>query len=175
MKTAAKHQIKFVATNFTGRKPEDIFAEFKFSENGQELLECIHHKTPYYTRYDQNNDRCAAYFRRTDCEHCPYVKQCAPRFQGNQAVREISWKAVNRAKMLRYMKTDEFHELAHFRNGVESIPSLLRRKYKVDKIPAHGKKQTRLYFGFKIAALNFQKLLSYTDSLDKCATKAKVA
>ena len=34
VKTAAKHRIKFVATNFTGRKPKDIFAEFKFSENG---------------------------------------------------------------------------------------------------------------------------------------------
>lgn len=175
VQTAAEHQIKFVATNFTGRKPEDIFAEFKFSDNGQELLKCIHHKTPYYTRYDQNNERCAAYFRRTDCEQCPYVKECAPRLKGNQAVKEISWKAVNRAKMLRYMKTDEFLKLACFRNGIESIPSLLRRKYRVDKIPVHGKKQTGLHFGFKIAALNFQKLLGYIDSLDKHAYKTPAA
>ncbi|MFA9375881.1 MAG: hypothetical protein ACERKZ_03915 [Lachnotalea sp.] len=58
--------------------------------------------------------------------------------------------------VLRYMKTDEFWDYAHFRNGVEAIPSLLSRRYKVDKIPTHGKKQTRFYFGFKIAALNFQ-------------------
>lgn len=175
VKVAATHQIKFVATNFTSKKPADIFAEFTFSKDGKELLECIHHKHPYYTRYDQSNDRCAAYFNRRDCEECPYVKQCCPRFKGKQATREISWKAVNRAKMLRYMKTEEFHELCHFRNGVEAIPSLLRRKYHVDKIPAHGKRQMRFYFGFKIAALNFQKLFDYANSLDKHTPKTKAA
>ena len=83
--------------------------------------------------------------------------------------------AVNRAKQLRFMKTDEFKEYAHFRNGVEALPSLLRRKYHVDKIPAHGKKRTRLYFGFKIAALNFQKLLDYENSLVYCALEKETA
>jgi len=73
------------------------------------------------------------------------------------------------------MKTDEFKEYAHFRNGVEALPSLLRRKYHVDKIPAHGKKRTRLYFGFKIAALNFQKLLDYENSLVHCAIEKETA
>ena len=73
------------------------------------------------------------------------------------------------------MKTNEFHELANFRNGVEAIPSLLRRKYHVDKIPAHGKRETRLYFGFKVAALNFQKLLEYTNSLAEHTQKTRVA
>ena len=48
-------------------------------------------------------------------------------------------------------------------------------KYKVDKIPTHGKLQTRFHFGFKIAALNFQKLLDYTNNQDNCAQKSKVA
>lgn len=90
-------------------------------------------------------------------------------------MKEISWKAANRAKQLRYMKTEEFREHAHFRNGVEALPSLLRRKYHVDRIPAHGKKQTRLHFGFKVAALNFQKLLDYESSLDKCDVRKETA
>ena len=47
-----------VTTNFTGIKPSDIFAEFIFSEDGHELLECINHKKPYQSRYDEHNDRC---------------------------------------------------------------------------------------------------------------------
>lgn len=82
---------------------------------------------------------------------------------------------MNRAQQLRYMKTDEFWEYAHFRNGVEAIPSLLRRKYKVDKIPTRGKKQTKFYFGFKIAALNFQKLFSFTNSLDLCTQNGGIS
>lgn len=64
---------------------------------------------------------------------------------------------------------------ARFRNGVEAIPSLLRRRYHADKIPAHGKNRTWFYFGFKIAALNFQRLLDYTDSLNNDGQKSKVA
>ena len=45
----------------------------------------------------------------------------------------------------------------------------------VDKIPTHGKNRTRFHFGFKIAALDFQKLLDYINSLDNCAPKAATA
>lgn len=154
VEAAAEHQIKFIATNFTEKKPSDIFAEFHFDETGRTLLECGNHKKPTYTHYDEHNDRCNAHFSITDCQSCPYLKKCNPSFRKSYALREVSWKAVHRANPLRYMQTDEFKEYAHFRNGVEAIPSLLRRKYDVDKIPAHGKKQTRFYFGFKIAALN---------------------
>lgn len=173
---AAKgHQIKLVTTNFTGKKPADIFAEFLFNAEGTELLECINGKHPIYTHYDERNDRCNAHFSLSECQNCPCQKECNPRMLKGYALRELSWKAVNRAKQLRFMKTEQFHELVHFRNGVESIPSLLRRRYKVDKIPAHGKKQTRLHFGFKIGALNFQKLLGYYNSLGKCARDKKAA
>ena len=73
------------------------------------------------------------------------------------------------------MKTEEFSKYARFRNGVEAIPSLLRRRYHVDKIPTHGKHQTKFHFGFKIAALDFQKLLGYINSLDNCAPKIETA
>jgi len=160
--------INLITTNFTGVKPAEVFAEFKFNEAGTELLECINGKHPYHTRYDGKNDRCDAHFSLSDCQSCPYKEQCKPRMRKSYALVELSWKAVHRAKLLRYRETDEFKELAHFRNGVEAIPSVLRRKYKVDKIPSHGKKQTRFHFGFKIAALNFHKLLNYMGSVDKC-------
>lgn len=172
---AAEHGINLVTTNFTGRKPADVFAEFIFSEDGHTLLECINHKRPFYTHYDERNDRCNAHFHKCDCEQCPYLAECNPQMRKGYALRELSWKAVNRAKQLRFMKSDEFRQYAHFRNGVEALPSLMRRKYHVDKIPAHGKKQTRLYFGFKVAALNFQKLFEYENSLRKCTQEGAPA
>ena len=126
---AAKHGIRLITTNFTGVKPADIFAEFIFSKDRHELLECINHKSPYTFRYDEHNDRCAAIFKKSDCIECPYLAECKPRLRQNSALKELSWKAVNRAKQLRFMKTEEFKQHAHFRNGVEALPSLLRRKY----------------------------------------------
>lgn len=172
---AARHKIRLVTTNFTGIKPADIFAEFIFSEDKHELLECINHKKPYKTRYDEKNDRCNALFKKCECADCPYLTECKPHFRQKDALKELSWKAVSRAKQLRFMKTEEFKQYAHFRNGVEALPSLLRRKYHVDKIPTHGKKQTRFHFGFKIAALNFQKLLDYENSLVSCASEKDIA
>ncbi|MCC8844676.1 hypothetical protein LN492_19315, partial [Clostridioides difficile] len=70
---------------------------------------------------------------------------------------------------------EEFSKYARFRNGVEAIPSLLRRRYDADKIPARGKKRIRFHFGFKIAALDFQKLLDYVNGLENYTQKTQTA
>lgn len=172
---AARHGIRLVPTNFTSQKPAAIFAEFEFSDDGKKLLKCVNSKTPVSTYYNTSTDICTARFERCDCENCPYRNECAPKMRKTYAMKEISWKVVNRAKLAMYMETDEFKELAHFRSGVEAIPSLLRRKYHVDKIPTHGKKQTRFHFGFKIGAINFKKLLDYYSGLETCVPKTKAA
>ena len=46
-------------------------------------------------------------------------------------------------------------------NGVETIPSVLRSKYNADRMPVRGRIPGRLFFDFKIAALNFGKLMTY--------------
>ena len=72
------------------------------------------------------------------------------------------------------MESKEFKEHARFRNGVESLPSIIRRRYHVDKMPVRGKLKTKLFFGFKIAALNFQKLLNFENSLDSYTLKPEL-
>ena len=172
---AADHHIKLITTNITGNKPDDIYVDFQFTEDGRYLLKCVNGHQPTKCAYDSRNERSAAYYPIENCQSCPYRDRCRPRLLKNTALKEVSRKASERAKQLRYMQTDEFKKYARFRNGVEAIPSLLRRKYHVDKIPARGKKRTRLYFGFKIAALNFQKLLTYGDSLGRCALQRETA
>ena len=174
-KAASSHNLKLVTTNFTGRKPDAIYKDFKFTEDGHFLLKCINGCTPWECRYDQSKDCSVAYFKIGDCNSCSYRERCRPRFLTNRVRKEVSWKAVGRAIQLEYMKTDEFSQYARFRNGVEAIPSLLRRRYRVDKIPTHGKNRTRLHFGFKIAALNFQKLLDYSNSLVQSTLKCEIA
>lgn len=59
------------------------------------------------------------------------------------------------------MGTEKFKLLARIRNGVETIPSVLRRKYRADRMPVRGCIPGRQFFGFKIAALNYGKLMTY--------------
>lgn len=61
-KQANGHNIKLVTTNFTGRKPKDVFAEFVFSADVKELLKCAHGQTPLDSHYEKHNDRCDVHF-----------------------------------------------------------------------------------------------------------------
>ena len=175
IRNASLKGFRLIPTNFTTSIPESVFADFVFNEEGTELLTCANGKKPVDINYTGGKYLCTAKFELNDCINCPYCSTCNPKLQKRFASKTLSWKTVDRAKMGLFMQTEEFVELAHFRNGVEAIPSLLRRKYNVDRIPAHGKRQSKLHFGFKIGAINFKKLLDYYSSQEKCAFKKKVA
>lgn len=168
---AKDKNINLVTTNFQGKKPEDILADFEFSPDGKKVLKCAGGQVPATNSYNAKTEQCRITLDKGKCNSCPYQNQCKPKFHKTKTSKVLSWKTVSRAKQLRYMKTPEFIELAKIRNGVESLPSILRRKYSVDKMPVRGKLMTKLFFGFKVAALNFKKLLGYLSSLDNCALK----
>ena len=60
--------------------------------------------------------------------------------------------------------------IRRIRNGVETVPSVIRNKYLVDQMPVIGKLRTKQFFGFKVAALNITKLIRYTKGKLKCRT-----
>ena len=77
---ASEHNLKLVTTNFTGRKPDEIYADFVFTDDGKYLIKCKNNCVPEDCIYDPGNDRSIAYFRISDCEGCPYKERCQPRF-----------------------------------------------------------------------------------------------
>lgn len=164
-KLAAEHNVDLVTTNFQGKKPKAILADFQFSKDGKEVLKCPGGQIPKTSKYYESSGQCRVTFNKSICERCPFKNDCKPNLQKKKAVLQISYKSALNAKHMRYMKTEEFIEYAKIRNGVESLPSIFRRKYNVDNMPVRGKLNTKLFFGFKVAALNFRKLLDYTKSL----------
>jgi hypothetical protein len=102
------------------------------------------------------------------CNSCPFKDQCNPKFHKTKTSKVLSWKSVFNAKQLKYMKTDEFKKFARIRNGVETLPSIMRRKYHVDTMPVRGLLRTKLRFGFKVGALNTKKLLKFISGSDSC-------
>ena len=58
------------------------------------------------------------------------------------------------------MKGEEFHNLPKLRNGVETIPSNIRKNYHLEKLPREMQRG-KFFFGSKIAALNFRKLFGF--------------
>ena len=68
------------------------------------------------------------------------------------------------------MNEDTRTFIARIRNGIETVQSIIRNKYRVDKMPVRGKLKTKLFFGFKVVALNISKLICFIQGELKCRT-----
>ena len=158
--TAAKKNIRLVATDLTGRDADPIFTKFEIDENAGRIIKCPVGNTPTKSRYDKNQQKYLASMDRCCCEKCPYRDKCNAKVHKRVANVSVSKKTISRAASREFMKTDEFKNLARIRNGIETIPSILRNRYNVDKMP-RGKQRSRLFFGCKIGALNFRKLFAF--------------
>jgi len=161
---AADNNIELVTTELIGRKANDIYADFKFSDDGRQLLECAAGKAPKNCNYIKTTGQCRVSFHRNDCLNCANKGKCNPKIYKRTSVLFVSSKSSERALLQRQMQTEEYRKFSYFRNGVESIPSVMRRKYRVDRMPVRTKIRTKLFFGLKIAAFNFRKLVKYLNT-----------
>ncbi len=172
---AESRNIELVTTDLPGRDAKDIYADFRFSEDGTRIVRCPAGYQPKSSSLVKSTGKVRASFHKNKCDNCPYKDQCAPKISNKTGAVYISKASHERAKSKRFTETWQFKFLSKVRNGVETIPSTLRRKYDIDTMPVRGKIRMKHLFGFKIGALNFRKLLKYLDSLEKCASNPETA
>jgi len=161
---AAEKNISIVNTNLSGKKVDDIVADFVFNEDGTEVVKCPGGFVPKSCSYNKNTEQCLCSFHREHCSTCPYKDKCHPKEYSKTYRKVVSKKSQSRAIQQRSRSTDEFKKMCHFRNGVETVPSVLRRKYHVDTMPVRGKIRSKMFFGFKVAALNITKFCNFMQS-----------
>ena len=112
--------------------------------------------------------KCYISFPVECCKACPHRNECNPHIHKQTASLNISRKGRNRARYQRVMQEKIFKAFCRLRNGVETIPSNLRKNFHIDKLP-RGKQRGKFFFGSKIAALNFRKLFNFRKGSIKCA------
>ena len=161
---AADKNIELITTSLTGKPAPDILADFEFNEEGTKVLRCPAGHAPKSCSYMKQSNQCAVSFLHEQCVGCPYQDQCRPKIFKRVAKIVTSKAAHERAKIQRSMSSEEFKNYASLRNGVETVPSNIRKNYHLEKIP-RGKQRGKFFFGSKIAALNFRKLFNYVKGL----------
>lgn len=171
---AAEKNVRLVTTNLTGREAEDILADFEFSEDSRKVIKCPSGYEPKSCSYNQETGQCTISFQKSQCQDCPHKEKCHPKMFKRVSRKTVSSKSNQRSKQQRERSTEDFKKQSRFRNGVETIPSILRRKYGIDKIPVRGLIRSRFFFGCKIGALNIKKFCKYMQSQDKCVQKMAV-
>lgn len=168
-KQAAEKNIGLITTGLRGRKPREILTQFKLSEDGHTVTECPEGHTPKSSSYIRQSNSIRVSFLRCCCENCPHRKECNVKIKTRTAVLILSLGALAHTEEAMRRKDDEAMKLiGRIRNGVETVPSILRRKYRVDTMPVRGKLKTKVFFSFKMFALNFSKLWLYERGLEKC-------
>lgn len=156
---AKANNIDLVTTSLLKKAPDEIQAHFKLDSANRKVLECPAGKKPYKTRYYEKTATYRASFTLKNCQDCPLQNRCGMKPQKKSNYVMISEKTVQRAVYLQRYSLLEYQKLAKIRNGVEGIPSVLRRKHRVDHIPVRGYLRSKLWFGFKIAAINVNRML----------------
>ena len=81
----------------------------------------------------------------------------------------VSLKKRDRAQHQKEMKNDKYKLYGKIRNGVETVPSILRNVYHADRVRARGTIRISFFTGCKLAALNFRKLFTYREGLGRYA------
>ena len=151
--------IILIPTNLTGKGTPEFYADFVFSIDGKTLISCPGGHTPCSCSYSETNKTCTATFEASQCEHCPHFKECHPQKVKAGYIKRISQITKARAVLEVFFQSEEFKIVTRFRNGIEAAPSALRRRSNVDHMQARGKPRVRIFFGFRVAALNFVKFL----------------
>lgn len=159
---AKQNNVKLVPTAITGVEVPDIYADFKLNETGSRVLECPAGYAPKSSSCSNNgNGHIYASFQKEQCLNCPHRNECRIKIHAKVCSITISAKGQFRAQIRRMMDTEEYKKLARIRNGVETVPSILRRIYHADRMPVRGCIPSRFFFGCKIAAFNFRKLVAF--------------
>jgi hypothetical protein len=163
--TAAAQNIELVAGSMLGTPADPLFADFEVDTETNLITKCPMGHIPCTSQMHcndstrMNDRRYYITFETAVCENCPHKGTCHVDFKKTKAGVSISETAIKRAKYAKKMSTDEYNRLIRFRAGVEGVPSVLRRKYKIDKIPDRGYLRTKLWFTVKIGAMNARRLI----------------
>jgi hypothetical protein len=153
------NNIELVPTALTGQQPPAIVLNFEIEDN--EVKSCPAGHKPIDSTYDEEKKQYRVHFDKAACENCPHREECPVNTKGKTARVELSQSTINRVEYTEQLSTEEYKEYAGKRNGVEGIPSVMRRRYRVDEMPVRGLLRSKMWMGFKIGAINIKRVIAH--------------
>ncbi len=174
-KNAEKNNIKMIPTNLVGRNPSSEktgYEQFDIDESNHIVNACPMHHAPTDSKFKKQVYR--AHFSKKLCTNCPHRPHCPVSEQKKQFLFEVSETKLHCSMLRAEMGTAEYKEIASKRAGVEGIPSILRRKHDVDHLPVRGRVRSKVWFGFKIDAINTKRFIKSRIETTKSALASLV-
>jgi hypothetical protein len=149
--------VRMIPTNLVGGGKNNNCDKFAIDEKEHLVKKCPSGHKPITSKFKEGSYR--AHFDKKHCNNCPLRKDCPVIEQKKSYLFKVSEKTLHRSQLITKMGTSEYQELAKKRAGIEGIPSVLRRRYKIDHLPVRGLIRVKVYLGFKISAINCKRLI----------------
>ena len=161
LEKAAEKGILLIPTSLTGKDTNPLYADFKLTEDGREIITCPNGCKPDRQQYSERYIRTDAWFSNECCDKCPFRANCPGKHQKKTTKVTISKKMVIRAELQSSMTNEEYKKFGRERNAVESIPSIFRRKYGIDDMKTFRPSRRRGRFFLICLAYNGQKFQKF--------------
>jgi hypothetical protein len=162
---ASQKNINLVTTALIGKTPDPLMSDYEIDEQHHQLRKCPAGHAPLSCQYKFQTDSYYAHFDKSICMICPQRKHCGIKLQKKSGLIHISAKTIHRATYLKQLSRPEYKALTRKRNAVEGIPSVLRRKYRIDHMPVRGYVRTKSWYYLKIGAMNVKRVLDWAGNL----------
>jgi hypothetical protein len=158
LEIAEEKNVKLAATTLIGGVQDSFETGFEINDDNM-IVKCPAGHAPLSSAYDIKREVYKARYNTSQCKDCPYCERCPGTFEKRHALIKFTKTARVRAEYFTKMETEEYKQYARLRNGVEGIPSVLRRRYRMDHMPVRGLLRSKMWIGFKIGAINTVRLL----------------
>jgi len=161
-KEAFDKGIIYMPGELTGKKPAadkmTYYENFNLDVNDENILSCTEGVEPEYQKKNPDKNSFYAIFDKQKCADCNRQSEC--RIKSNKKHNSVRFteKRYETGRLRKTMGEEEYIKECNQRAAIEGIPSVLRRKYNVDNMPVRGEVCQKIWFGFKVAAVNFKKL-----------------
>jgi len=149
--------ITMIPTNLIGGTKNSNCDKFTIDEKEHLVKKCPSGHKPITSKFKEGSYR--THFDKKHCNNCPLRKDCPVIKQKKSYLFRVTEKTLHRSRLITRMGTSKYQELARKRAGIEGIPSVLRRRYKIDHLPVRGEVRSKVWLGFKISAINCKRLI----------------
>ncbi len=122
--------------NLVGRSKDSNGDKFEIDEKRHMVKKCLSGHQPITSAFKKGSYR--AHFDKKHCSHCTLHKDCSVIKQKKSYPFEVSETKLHSSQFIAKMGTSKYQKLARKRAGIEGIPSVLRRRYKIDRLSARG-------------------------------------
>lgn len=161
---AAEKEVNLSFSALSGRSvaEEALGADqFLIDPETELILACPGGNVPLKAERDHEKETYKARFAKETCASCPLKERCIIKEQVKSNLVTFTDKQLTIAIYRTLLGTAEHQALGDFRAGVEGVPSVLRRRYRIDELSVRGLIRSNIWDNLKIMAYNFSSVHRY--------------